>query len=90
MRTPPATATCGFLRAGYRARTACDYGSRATHDLRERGKVMNLNRRELLDIALALEFNTIGNHGDKYDERRKELLAKIIEAKNKLPRGDDE
>jgi hypothetical protein len=51
---------------------------------------MNLNRRELLDIALALEFNTIGNHGDKYDERRKALLAKITEAKNKLPKGDDE
>jgi hypothetical protein len=51
---------------------------------------MNLNRRELLDIALALEFNTIGNHGDPYDIRRKALLEKINKAKNKLPKGENE
>jgi hypothetical protein len=51
---------------------------------------MNLNRRELLDIALALEFNTIGTHGDKYDERRKKLLDKIGRAVKALPKGEGE
>ena len=51
---------------------------------------MKLTRRELLDIALALEFNTIGKHGDPYDERRKVLLERMTRAYKALPKGDDE